>query len=83
MSDPLMRIYGEILQDRMKAMSTPIYEQMVAEREAEEMEDRVPWLDQSCEACVLMYKGWGGPGCCDVCDMMGNPEHSCAPEDRP
>ena len=61
---------------------TPIYDQLKAEQERAAISERAPWLDQSCEACLLMYKGWGGQGCCDVCDQI-SAEHTCAPEDRP
>lgn len=22
-----------------------------------------------CDYCDLMWRGWGGPGCCEPCDM--------------
>lgn len=33
-----------------------------------------------CAACDFMAQGWGGPGCCEHCDMYRIP-HTC--EDQP
>lgn len=30
-----------------------------------------------CAACLMEYEGWGGPGCCEVCDGI-RAEHTCA-----
>lgn len=33
----------------------------------------------NCEACVLEYGGWCGPGCCEICDQF-SADHTCGDE---
>lgn len=47
---------------------TPIFDQLHMEYALG------PSID--CDACVLEYRGWGGPGCCEICDTL-HADHTC------
>lgn len=47
---------------------TPIYDEL---REREVLGE-----NYDCPACSLMYQGWVGRGCCEICDMTRT-DHTC------
>lgn len=61
-------------------MNTPIYDRL--KQEAEDNRPREAMGDNyDCGACYLEAKGWGGQGCCEICDMT-TAQHSCEQEAR-
>jgi hypothetical protein len=55
--------------------ATPIFDRLKEEAE----DDRLRELmgdNYDCAACYLGAKGWGGWGCCEICDQSGA-DHTC------
>ena len=54
---------------------TPIYTELIEQAEEDALQEAMG-ENYNCPACYQLAKGWGGNGCCEICDRTPA-DHDC------